>query len=257
MAVTFKTEKDIENLKQGGIILAKILRDLARMVKPGLSAAALDSRARELMKRYGVKPSFYRYRPLPYGRPFPGAICVSVNEVIVHGVPTAGLILREGDLVTIDGGIIYKGLFTDSALSVGVGKTSRVVKKLLSVTKGALNKAIKMCKPGKTLGDIGYAVSSFVDAEGFVVAEELVGHGVGYAVHEDPAVPNWGKPGEGLKLAKGMVLALEPMVCLGSGKIVENEDGSFSTLDNSLSAHFEHTVVITDGKPIVVTQMNK
>jgi methionyl aminopeptidase len=189
-----------------------------------------------------------------HSEPFPGALCVSANDVIVHGLPGKNLFLRSGDLVTLDGGLIYKGRFVDSAYTVFIGKIPRQTKKLIKVTQEALNQGIKACVMGNTLGDIGHAIQSYVESQGLTVCEELVGHGVGYAVHEDPAVPNRGKAGQGMKLEPGMVLALEPMVCLGSGKIIENPDGSFATADQSLSAHFEHTVVITNKKPLVVTQ---
>ncbi|KKU11173.1 MAG: Methionine aminopeptidase [Parcubacteria group bacterium GW2011_GWA1_45_7] len=251
--ISLKTEKDIELLRIGGKILSRVLRMTSKKIKPGATARELDEIARSIMKEQGVKPSFLGYRSMRHSDPFPGALCVSVNDVIVHGVPTQDLVLRNGDIVTIDGGLIYKGRFVDAATTVAIGKVPRAVGKLIRVTREALNRAIKVCVQGNVLGDIGYAVQSYVEAQGFSVCEELVGHGVGYGVHEDPAVPNRGRRGEGMKLEPGMVLALEPMVCMGSGKIIENSDGSFATADRSIAAHFEHTVVITGKKPLVVT----
>jgi methionyl aminopeptidase len=252
--VTLKTKKDIEVLRAGGRILRRVLRATARKIRPGMNAAALDALARDLMRQYRVKPSFLGYRPMRHSIPFPGALCFSVNDVIVHGVPTEKLVFHSGDIATIDGGLVYKGRFVDSAYTVALGQVPRRTKKLIQVAKEALRRGIKACLAGNTLGDIGYAIQSYVESQGLTVCEELVGHGVGYAVHEDPPVPNRGRPGQGLRLEPGMVLALEPMVCLGSSKIIENPDGSFATADRSLSAHFEHTVVITNKKPLVVTQ---
>lgn len=252
--IRLKTEKEIEFLRQGGIILAKILKELSKEIKVGTSADWLDKKARDLMREYGVRPSFFRYKPSPQSEPFPAYICVSVNDVIVHGVPSPNLVFKSGDVVTIDAGVVYKGLFVDSAVTKGVGQLTSQNRKLIAVTKEALKLGIKACRIGNTIGDIGYVISSFVNKQGFTLVEELVGHGVGYEVHEDPIVPNWGKKGQGIRLKKGMVLALEPMVCTGSGRIVKNEDGSFATLDGSVSAHFEHTVAVTEKGPIVITR---
>lgn len=251
--VSLKNTKDIQFLRAGGKMLRRTLSEVCRKVKPGITAKELDDLARASMKKQGARPSFLGYRPMRHSDPFPGALCVSVNDVIVHGVPTPDLVLRHGDIVTVDGGLVYQGRFVDSAYTVVVGKVPRQVQKLLRVTQEALQRGIKACLSGNTIGDIGWAIQSYVESQGLSVCEELVGHGVGYAVHEDPAVPNRGRPGQGIKLEPGMVLALEPMVCLGSSKIVENPDGSFATADGSLSAHFEHTVVVTSTKPLVVT----
>ncbi len=252
--MTVKTEREIEDLKTGGRKLAGILAILAKECAIGMNAYDLDQRARSLMKREGATPSFLHYRPAPGLKPFPGAICVSVNDVIVHGVPARSLVFRQGDIVTIDGGLVWRGLYTDAAVTVALGSVSRKTHKLMSVTKEALRRAIRACVPGKTVGDIGVAVSSYVYDSGFSIPEELGGHGVGRGVHEDPFISNIGYPGQGQKLVSGMVLAIEPMVCLGSGEVMQRTDGSFATLDGSLAAHFEHTILVTEKQPIILTE---
>jgi methionyl aminopeptidase len=255
MAIAIKTEKEIKLLQAGGKRLVLILSELKNLCYPGISADELDRRAGYLMKKYHSKPSFLRYRPTQHSKPYPANICVSVNYVIVHGIPSNKIVFKEGDIVTVDAGLIYADMYVDSAFTVGIGKISQKAKKLISATKKALDLAIKQCLPEKTLGDIGFVIESSIKKQGFSVIKDLVGHGVGYAVHEEPVVPNFGKKGEGIKLEPGMVLALEPMACLGSGEIEEMEDGSFITVDKSLSVQFEHTVVITKDKPLVVTEL--
>ncbi len=249
-----RSQQEIEDLRIGGEKLARILAVLAKECVVGKNAYDLDQRARALMKQEGGVPSFLHYRPAPGLKPFPGAICVSVNDVIVHGVPSRNLVFRQGDLVTIDGGFVWRGLYTDAALTVILGAVPRKTQKLVSVTKEALRRAIRACVPGNAIGDIGQAVSAYVYQEGFSIPEELGGHGVGRGVHEDPFISNIGYPGQGQKIVAGMVLAIEPMVCVGSGEVMQRQDGSFATLDGSLSAHFEHTVFVTDKKPIILTQ---
>lgn len=253
-SITIKTEEEIEALKSGGKRLAFILQELSRMVIPGVSAEELDHRAGYLMEKYSSKPSFFRYRPSPHLKPYPANICVCVNDVVVHGIPDKKIVFQEGDVVTIDAGLIYNGMFVDSAVTVGVGRISPPAKKLISVAKQALDLAIKQCLPQKRTGDIGYAIQSFVRKNKMFEIHDLVGHGVGYAVHEPPEVPNFGEKGRGVALVPGMVIAIEPMVALGTSEVDELPDGSFVTADGSLSAEFEHTIVITRGKPIVVTR---
>ena len=249
-----RTQQEIDDLKTGGKKLAGILAILARECAIGKNAYDLDLRARSLMKQEGGTPSFLHYRPAPGLRPFPGAICVSVNDVIVHGVPSRSLVFKQGDVVTIDGGFVWRGRYTDAAITVTLGVVSRKTHKLVSVTKEALRRAIRACIPGNAMGDIGQAVSAYVYGQGFSIPEELGGHGVGRGVHEDPFISNIGYPGQGPKIVPGMVLAIEPMVCAGSGEVMQRQDGSFATLDGSLSAHFEHTVLVTDKKPIILTE---
>ncbi|MEW5805209.1 MAG: type I methionyl aminopeptidase [Patescibacteria group bacterium] len=253
--ITIKSDKEIKLLQAAGRRLALVLSELKKLCYPGISAAELDRRAGYLMKKYHSRPSFFKYRPAPHLKPYPANICVSVNETIVHGIPKEKIVFKEGDLVTVDAGLIYAEMYVDSAFTVGIGKIPAKTKKLIKATEKALEAGIKQCLVGKTIGDIGFAIETTIKKSGFSVVKDLVGHGVGYAVHEEPAVPNFGKKNQGVKLEPGMILALEPMACFGSGEILELEDGSFITLDNSLSAQSEHTVVITQDKPLVVTEL--
>ncbi|MDD5760539.1 MAG: type I methionyl aminopeptidase [Candidatus Pacebacteria bacterium] len=249
-----KTDSEIRVLRQGGQRLSLVLKKIVRGVKPGISSDDLDKLAFNLINQYGGKPSFLNYQPDFAEKPFPKSLCVSINETIVHGVPLKKIIIKEGDLVSLDLGMEYRGLFTDMAVSVGVGKIKPRYQKLIKVTKEALNKAIRASKIGNTLGDIGYAIQSYVEKNGLVVIKNLVGHGVGYLPHEEPAVFNFGKPGQGLKLKQGLVIAIEPMVTFFSGEIKEKQDGSFVTADGEVACHFEHTVAITKKGPIVITK---
>jgi len=253
--IRLKTTEEIETLKIGGERHALILKKLEAMVAPGLSTFKLEEEARRLIAEYGDKASFLGYRPDGANRDFPAALCVSINEEIVHGIPNEKeRFLQEGDIVTLDLGITHNGLITDSAITVPVGKVSEEVQKLLKVTKEALNRGIEQAKPGNHVGDIGFAISKVVSASGFSIARGLAGHGVGYDVHEDPFVPNYGNPGEGDELVPGLVIAIEPMVSIGKSAIKVLNDGyTIRTGDGSLSAHFEHTVAITPKGNIVLT----
>lgn len=255
--VTIKTPEEIEILKEGGKRHALILRELAAMVAPGLSTDELDRRGRELIAEGGDKPAFLNYKPAGAKRPYPAAVCVSVNDEVVHGIPNENpIVLKEGDIVSIDIGLIHKGLITDAAVTVPVGKVAKETMKLLTAAKEALMKGIKEAKAEQTTGDIGYAISEHLKPLGFGIVQELCGHGVGYSVHEDPFVPNFGVKGRGARLKPGMVIAIEPMVNIGGKDIKLDKDGyTYRTKDGSLSAHFEHTVVITEGAPIVVTAL--
>ena len=253
--ISIKTEKEIELLKAGGKRLALIINELAQMCIPGVSGLELDRRAAYLMKKYSSRPAFLRYRPAPYLKPFPANICLSVNYVTVHGVPSKKVVLKTGDIVKVDVGLVYSGMFVDSAVTVAVGQVSLRERKLISVTKKALELAIKECVPGKTVGDIGFVVAELARKNNFFVVKDLAGHGVGYDVHEDPFVPNFGKRNSGVKLKPGMVLALEPILSLGTEESVELGEGSIATADGSVSAQVENTFVITKGKPLVVKEL--
>ncbi len=244
-----KTQSEIEIMKKGGEILSSILNTLAKETKPGISTKYIDARARELVSEYGVKASFLGYDN------FPAAICVSINEEIVHGVPS-DRIIEDGDLVKIDMGVFYRGYHTDSALTLLMpgGEDRELKEKLVQVTKKSLAIGISNAKAGNTLGDIGAAIQEYVEANGFNVVRDLVGHGIGRDLHEDPQVFNYGSKGRGPRLTKGAVLAIEPMVVLGDHKIKLGNDGfSYITKDSSLSAHFEHTIAITDDMPLTIT----
>jgi len=254
--VTIKTKEEIDILREGGVRHAFILDEIAKKVTAGISTNDLETLARELLEEGGDKGAFLNYTPRGAKRPYPASLCVSVNNEIVHGIPNEDpLILQEGDVVSLDLGLIHKGLITDSAITVGVGQLKPEDRKLIDHCKEALALGIKAAKGGNHIGDIGFAIESFARPLGYGICNGLAGHGVGYKVHEDPFVPNEGRCGEGELLQPGMVIAIEPMLTLGSDKIVLDKDGyTYKTADGSNSAHFEHTVAITEGEPVVLTK---
>ena len=253
--ITIKTKEDIQKLREGGKRHAQILLALKEMIHPGMTAKALDEEAHRLILEGGDTPAFLNYQPDGASRPYPASLCVSVNDEIVHGIPNEKeKILKEGDIVSLDLGLIHKGLITDAAITVPVGKVSRELEDLLEVTKKALMIGIKSAKGGKRTGDIGSAIERIAIPHKYGVVEELSGHGVGYDVHEDPYVPNYGDPGTGEVLRPGMVIAIEPMFNLGSRHVILDSDGwTYCTRDGKPSAHFEHTVLITKGEPEILT----
>ncbi|MEK7646121.1 MAG: type I methionyl aminopeptidase [Patescibacteria group bacterium] len=253
--ITIKTKEDIAILREGGRRHAEIMRELVAMVKPGISASELNDRATDLIKEGGDSSAFLNYKPYGAKRPYPAAICVSVNEEIVHGIPNeSDKILKEGDIVSIDLGLVHKGLFTDMAVTVPVGKIAPELEKLLADTKDALMAGIKAAKGGKRIGDISSAIEKIGVSNTYGIVQELSGHGVGYGVHEDPYVPNYGEAGKGEVLQPGMVIAIEPMFNLGTKNIKLGADGyTYRTADGKPSAHFEHTVLITKGGAEILT----
>jgi methionyl aminopeptidase len=256
MAITIKTAADIEKLREGGKRLATIVAETVALIKPGVSTDELSDYAARRMRELNGTSAFLNYRPIGARRPFPSAICVSINDAIVHGIPDEQpVVIETGDLVTIDAGLIYDGMFTDHAITVAVGTVPKEVTKLLTATREALSSGIKMARAGNRVGDISAAIERAAHAADLTVVEGLAGHGVGYSVHEDPYVPNEGRAGTGPELKPGMVLAIEPMFCLGDGRIMlDKTDGyTYRTKDGSLSAQFEHTVLITDGEPEILT----
>ena len=257
MAVKLKTKEDIEILREGGKRHAFILNEVAKAVAPGVSTKDLDDLAARLIAEGGDKAAFFGYKPYGAKRPYPASLCVSVNDAVVHGIPNeAPYTLKEGDIVSLDLGLEHRGLITDMAVTVPVGKIDAEAKKLLKVTKEALALAIKQAKPGNTTGHIGEAVESFVLPHGFGIVEELAGHGVGYSVHEDPYVPNYGFAGEGEPLVPGMVIAIEPIINEGGRKVRLDKDGyTYRTADGKRSAHFENTIAITDKGCEVLTAL--
>jgi methionyl aminopeptidase len=254
--VNIKTQKEIETLREGGIRHAFILAELAKIVVAGVSTQDLEDLARKLIEEGGDRAAFLNYTPRGAKRAYPAALCVSVNNEIVHGIPNEKPhILQEGDVVSLDLGIIHDKLITDSAITIGVGKLKPEDKKLIEHCKEALFLGIKVAKGGNHVGDIGFAIESFARPLGYGICQGLAGHGVGYKVHEDPFVPNEGRKGAGEKLVPGMVIAIEPMLTLGSDRIVLSSDGyTYKTSDGSNAAHFEHTIAITDGDPIILTK---
>jgi len=253
--IKLKNLEEIEILREGGKRLAEILSTLASQVVPGVSALELEEEARRLIREGGDRPAFLGYRPQGAQRPFPAALCVSINDEIVHGIPNeTEKIIKEGDIVSLDFGILHRGLVTDAAVTVPAGVIDEQSKKLIEITRTALERGIEAALPGKTIGDIGAAISKVVRPSGFVLADDLVGHGVGYRVHEDPLVPNFGIEGKGEKLVPGLVIALEPMVNVGKSDIKMSSDGyTIRTRDGSRSAHFEHSIAITEKGNIILT----
>lgn len=252
--ITIKTDREIQLVAEGGKILSQILQTLAKAVKPGVTTQDLDKLARELVFSFGqkypqakIKPSFWGYHG------YPAYLCVSINEEVVHGIPSERVI-QEGDSVSLDFGISYHGWHTDSAVTVGAGEMSEENQKLAEVTKTALGLGIKEAKVGQTIGDIGYAIQKHVEKNGFGVVRELVGHGIGRQLHESPYVPNYGRKKEGEVLKEGMIIAIEPMVTAGSCEVVLGDDGwTYRTKDKSRAAHFEHTMAVTKQGPVILT----
>ncbi len=256
MGIIIKTPKEIEILREGGKRLATILNKVKERVAPGVSTWDLDKYAEKLITETGDTPAFLNYRPEGAIKPFPASLCVSVNDEVVHGIPSKDRILQEGDIVAIDLGLKHKGLFTDMALTVPVGNISSGSAKLLKTTEKALYVGIDAAQNGNTVGDIGHAIESYVRPHRYGIVEVLSGHGVGRAIHEDPYIPNFGKKGKGTKLVPGMVVAIEPMLNNGTKNVTLDEDGyTFHTNDGKKSAHFEHTILITEGEPEILTRL--
>lgn len=255
MEIRLKTKKDLDGLRRSGAVLARVLEILKVSAKERVMLKELDALAMELLKKENAKSAFLGYRPEGILKPYPAAICTSVNEVIVHGIPNEYK-LKKGDVLKIDLGVIFEGYITDAATTVAIGNVSDSVKKLIDVTRESLERAIQVCTPKHTLGDIGYAIETTAQQMGCFVIRGLTGHAVGFELHEDPVVPNRGKKGEGMKLVPGLVLAIEPMISLGSPFVEKAEDESFYTKDKSISAHFEHTVAILNNGAEVLTRLS-
>src|SRR3972149_1252389 len=256
--VIIKTPEEIEVLREGGKHLAAVLYKLKEKVTPGISTKDLDIYAEKLIRELGDVPAFLNYRPEAANTPFPASLCVSINDEVVHGIPNKKRIFKEGDIVSLDLGLKHKGLFTDMAITVPVGKVSSSSQKLMEVTERALQVGINAAQGGNTVGDIGHAVESFGRAQkgNYGIVEVLSGHGVGRAIHEDPYIPNFGKAGKGEKLFPGMVIAIEPMINLGTKNVtVDDDEYTFRTADGKKSAHFEHTILITEGGAEVLTRL--
>ncbi len=254
--ITIKTREEIETLRKGGKYLAEAIMNTAKHVVPGVSTKYLDEIFEKEVRSFGGDPAFLGYKPEGVKNPFPASLCVSVNDVVVHGIPSDLQILKDGDIVTLDGGLVHGGLYTDHAITVAVGKISEDAAKLINITKESMMVGIKAVKPGAHIGDIGFAIENFVKPYKFGVVRELAGHGVGYKVHEEPYVPNYGKKGEGPELKPGMVLAIEPMLTLGSRFVSFSKDEyTVTTKDHSIAAHFEHTIVVTDNGCEILTKI--
>ena len=250
-----KNTKELDILREGGKRLAAVLVEAAKAAKDGITTKELDELAEKLILKTGGKPSFKGYKVHGAPMPYPGTICISINEEVVHGIASDRK-LKNGDIVGLDIGMWYGGLCTDTAMTLAVGPPSGGATALISATKKSLEVGIAQVSPGAKLGDIGFAIQRYLEKEGFGVVRELVGHGVGKAVHEEPEIPNWGKKGEGDELSEGMVIALEPMTTEGNFKVKLAKDGwTWVTRDGSRSAHFEHTLVVTKTGAEVLTRI--
>lgn len=248
MPISIKSEKEIERMRESGRILANVLKELESFVRPGISTFDIDKKCREVIKGYGCIPSFLDYNG------FPASLCVSVNDEVVHGIPDKEHILREGDIVSLDCGVIYKGYHSDAARTVPVGEITKEAAKLIEVTKQSFYEGIKFAKEGKHLYDISEAIQTYVESFGFSVVRDLVGHGIGKNLHEEPQIPNFKQRGKGPKIMAGMTFAIEPMVNVGRYDVYwMDNDWTVVSEDGSLSAHYENTVLITNGEPEILT----
>lgn len=250
-----KNIEDINKLREGGKILASVLREAVEKALPGVKTAELDKVVEKMIKDFGGRPSFKNYKTPDDKVPYPASLCVSINDEVVHGLPSER-ILKDGDIVSLDLGMEYKGFFTDMAVTVPVGDTDEQAKKLIATTQEALNKGISAVKSGAFIGDIGQAIQSCAERNGFNVVRKLVGHGLGRKAHEDPEIPNFGARGKGEILQEGEVLAIEPMITAGHQDIYLADDlWTWKTTDGSLSAHFEHTIIVTKNGAEIITKI--
>ena len=252
--ITLKKDTDLQYMRKAGKIVADVLDMIASMIRPGISTGHIDEAAEELIRSAGAIPAFKGYRVPGIPSPFPAAVCASVNEEIVHGFPSRDRILAEGDIFSIDVGTCYSGYYGDAAYTYPVGKVSPEREKLLAVTRESLEKAVQSARAGNTLGDIGYAVESWVTPRGYGLVRDYSGHGIGTHLHEPPQVPNYGRPGRGITLKSGMTIAIEPMVMAGGEDVIVGDNQWIVlTADRSDAAHFERTVLIKDGEPEILT----
>ncbi|PYM34400.1 MAG: type I methionyl aminopeptidase [Candidatus Rokuibacteriota bacterium] len=247
--ILLKSPRELALMRTAGHVLAEVTERLTAWVEPGLSTQEIDEEVEDFIRARGAAPAFKGYRG------FPATICVSINDEVVHGIPSPRRRVKEGDIVGLDLGCIVEGYYADCALTLAVGEVAPRVRELLDVTRDSLARAVAACWPGRRLSDISHAVQEHVEAHGFAVVRQFVGHGIGRDLHEDPQVPNFGEPGRGPQLKPGMVLAIEPMVTMGSWEVRVLEDRwTAVTVDGSLAAHFEHTVAVTEDGPEILTR---
>lgn len=247
--IELKTARELEKMKKACQISAEAIKVAQSALQVGVSTAYVDDKVRGYIVSQGARPTF-----LGYGG-FPKSACISVNEELIHGIPSKNRIIKDGDIVSVDVGAFIDGYTGDNAATFAIGNVSEEAKRLMAVTKESLLRAVEVCVPGNRIGDIGYAVQSYVEENGYSIVRDYVGHGVGKKLHEDPEVPNFGKPGHGARLVPGMTIAIEPMVNLGRPEVeVLANDWTVVTKDRQLSAHFEYSVAITDKGPVVLTQ---
>ena len=252
MSVTIKSQREIELMRESCRILGEVHDKLAEIIAPGISTKEIDIEGERLIRSYGCVPNFLHYNG------FPASICVSVNDEVVHGIPNKKKILKEGDIVSLDCGLIYKGYHSDAARTYGVGKISDEAQKLIDVTKQSFFEGIKYAKAGNHLYDISNAIDDYVTPFGYGIVRDLVGHGIGTSLHEDPQIPNFRQKRHGILLEPGMTLAVEPMINMGTWEVCwEDDDWTVVTDDGSLSAHYENTILITEGEPEILTLGNK
>ena len=253
--VTIKSKKEIELMKESCKVVAQLYQKLEKEIKPGMTTLELDQIAEKEIRRLGAIPAQKGYNPGVKGVPrFPSSICVSINDEVIHGIPSKYRIIKEGDIVSIDTVALKNGFHGDAARTFVIGKIPKETQRLVDVTKQAFFEGIKYAKPGNRVGDISHAIGEYVRSQGFSVVKEFQGHGIGKEMHEDPGIPNYGKSGRGLRLEPGMTLAVEPMVIQGKPNILELEDGwTIVTEDGSLAAHYENTILITEKEPKILT----
>lgn len=246
--IIIKSEQEIVTMRQSGKVTGRILLELEDFIKPGISTEDIDKFVSEIIRKSGMTPSFLGYNG------YPASVCASINSEVVHGIPSPKRILREGDIVSVDVGCTHKGYVTDAARTYAVGTISVEARKIMDAAKDSFFEGLKFCRLGCRLSDISHAIQTKAESEGFSVIRDLVGHGVGRSMHEEPQIPNYGPPGRGPRLAKGMVFAIEPMIAQGTYEIVTAADNwTLSMADGKLSAHYENTVVITEGEPELLT----
>ncbi|MGQ9516191.1 MAG: type I methionyl aminopeptidase [Anaerolineae bacterium] len=254
--VVIKSEREIALMRRAGQIVAKVLEAIRERVRPGITTGELDELAERIIRAEGGIPSFKGYDGGSGRPPYPASICASVDHEVVHGIPSPQRVLEEGQILSVDVGAIYRGYHGDAAITVPVGKVSDLARRLLEVTEGALYAGIAAARAGNRLGDISHAIQSYVESRGFSVIREYTGHGIGREMHEGLQVLNFGEPGRGVRLRAGMTLALEPMVNVGDWRTKVLEDGwTVVTYDGSLSAHFEHTILVRDGEAEILTRL--
>ncbi|MDP2637070.1 MAG: type I methionyl aminopeptidase [bacterium] len=246
--IQIKTPQEIETMREGGKVLARVLKEVSQQIRPGIATKELDRAAEALILQSGAKLAFKGYED------FPGVLCTSVNDEVVHSVPGTR-VLKEGDIITLDMGLIWKGYYLDMARTFPVGTVDPEASRLIRTTKKALRIGLKKAKLGSTVGDIGETIQRMVEGQAYGVVRELCGHGIGKGLHEDPKIPNFGKRGQGVELEEGMVICIEPMITVGDWRLLKTEDGhGYKTKDGSLSCHFEDTIAITARGPLVLTQ---
>ncbi len=248
--IILKSKRELELMRESGKIVAHAHEVLKDMIKPGITTAELDAKAEMIIRKYGATPSFKGYGG------FPGSICASINEEVVHGIPSDRA-LKDGDIISVDIGALKDGYHGDAARTHAVGQANPEALRLIEVTRKSFYEGLKFCKVGFRLSDVSHAIQQVAESAGFSIVKDFVGHGIGMSLHEDPQIPNYGPPGKGPRLAEGMVLAIEPMVNIGSYMVeVLQDDWTVVTIDSSLSAHYEHTVAITDGEPLILTKLD-